>query len=189
MLLRSEPDTRIRLLALCVGIAGAILVVTLSCKPTIVSLAPELKPMFVRVTRGYVCGETPQTKDYMHRFYVRSSSLSPMSGALFEQLEDLKVYRGALQRGTFTVCERIVTGSNTVLWVGYDSKIPLGCTGTWCLVDQDGKKLELSELENHTVKNTTRHVWSAVCSQAPHSLQQYTLQIDNRKILLLTAPK
>jgi hypothetical protein len=188
-MLPREASRRIRFLSLGVVTAGAMLALVMSCRPTTVSLAPELRPLFVRVTRGYVFVETPQGQDYMHRFYVRSSSLAPMSAPLFEQLEEWKVYRGALQRGTFTVCERSVAGSNAVLWIGYDSKIPLACTGAWYLLDRNGKKVALREMENHTLKNTRRHVWSAVCSGALQSGERYALQTDDRRILLLTAPK
>ena len=112
-----------------------------------------------------------------------------MSAELFESLEDLHIYRNALESGTYTVCERIVMGSNVVFWVGYDSKNPLICTGACYLVNGNGKKLALREPEARNVNHSTRHVWSAVCSEAPHSGQDYKLEVSNHEILLFTAPK
>lgn len=188
MLSRARPKRLIGSLAFGVGLAVVTVTIIVVRKPATVSLDPSCRAMFVKVTRGYLSGTSPQACYYMHRFYIRSASLSPMSATLFEQLKDWRIYRNALQQGTFTVCERIVTGSNAVFWIGYDSKIPLSCVGALSLQDRNGNTLTLSQAENHTVKSTTRHVWSAVCSEVPRSTRQYMLQIDNRKIFIFTAP-
>jgi hypothetical protein len=186
MLFPRKSKPLLFLAPLALGIIGAVFAFGGACGPTAVSsLDPTCKPLFVRLTRGWLAGQSSDADYYMHRFYVRSRSLSPISAALFEQLEDWKIYRGALKRGTFTVCERSVTGSNAVLWVGYDSKIPLKCTGVSRLVDRNGHTIGLIDAGNRTVVGTTRHIWSAVCSEAPSPMAQYILEVDGRKIFLL----
>src|SRR5437667_11094000 len=174
--------------ALAVCLIGATLLVITALRPVAIGIDRSCQPRFVRLTSGWVSEQYNDAMQYMHRFYVRSQSFSPMRWELFESLEDCGFYRGALQRGTFTVCEREVWGSNAVLWVGYEAVTPFNCSNAGCLSSPRGKAIRLTEMENRRIPGTDRYIWSAVCSAAPKSGEEYTLELGRQHVFLCRSP-